>query len=62
MKNVTRSVSTLLVVGAVSAFGATKEVVATSDGSFRNEIAQGYTDDALFTADSDKLAVIHFAC
>lgn len=62
MNKLTRSVTALLVVGSATAFGATKELVATSDVSMRNDIAIGYSDDACFESDSKKLNVTHFCC
>lgn len=60
MNNLTKGVAALLIAGTASAFGATKEIVASSDVTFGN--SQAKTDASLYEADSDKFAVIHFTC
>ncbi len=62
MRRLTRSIAALVLASTFTTFGDTKEVVCSSDGSFGNDLAIGYTDARLYKEDSDLLTAVHFCC
>lgn len=52
-----------LMVGSSLTFAATKEFPVVEDNSMRNSLAEGdYSDQSCYSADSDKLTIVHYCC